>query len=407
MKKISYKTVFNPKNRLDKKGKALIYIRVIIDRAAYYMSTGISIEEKFWSKKRNELASGCPQSPEILSTLESVIQRMRSEELRCRRENEEITFEKLKSAVEPQKATKSPDFLTFCEKELVARNDVDEDTKRTQRRTLAVFKEFKKDISFQELSYDLIQRFEYFLIDRDLLPNTRNKYHRHIRTFINRATKQGLFKPEKQPYLNFNTPKSDTHKEALTLDEVRRLECFVFKPEEQDFEQVRDMFVFACYCGLRISDILRIKPSDLSETAGKITLEMIMYKVRKKSKRVILPLGELYEGKPQTILEKYLTDKSLSEFVFTSKDKVSENSIKAMANKANQLLKLVGKWAGITKHLSFHIARHSFATNTATFVDTKTLSELCGHDKLETTMNYYVHSTPERINKQLQKINWE
>jgi len=396
MKQTSFKVVFNFKNRKNKSGKFPILIRVIIKRVSYYINSGISIEERFWNQKKNQLATGCPHASEINATLDILMQKLTSRELSLIRENEEITFEKLKKVVDPEKSTKSPLFFEFALKELEIRNDIEESTKRTQRNTISVFEEVNPGIKLEEITYEMIELFEYYLIKNKKAPNTRNKFHRHIRTFINRAIKKGKFKPQNNPYYTFTMPKADTHTESLTISEIKKLADYPFEAGQEKYEQVRDMFIFGCYCGLRISDILTLTSENYIVDNNDTMLSKVMVKTQKKNKRVDLPISDLYNGIPKIIFEKYLNRKEPGDVVFAG----------IRDDDANQMIKDIARWCGLDKNLTFHVARHTFGTNTAELVDAKTLMELMGHHKLETTMRFYVHKSPERIRKQMKKINW-
>lgn len=395
MQRITFKKVFNLKNKVNKEGEAPIYIRVTIERRAYYFNTYQYLKPKLWNPKKLEVALEHPRSFEINTAIDNMINKMKNHVLLCNHEARPVSFEELRQLFEV-KVPKFTSFTKFFHSEMESRNDLEGATLVNHRRTYEVLCEFNTEIAFNDLSYELIQNFEYYLISKDLAPNTRGKYHKNIKSYINAAISKGLFARDKHPYYKFQSPKSGTNRDSLTLQEIERLENLVLEEYDKHLEPVRDMFVFSCFAGgLRISDIISLEKKHIHMEDGKMNLSKRMVKGMKRGKYVNLPLHDLYGGKPKKILEKYLQS-TISERIFPQ---LSEQYI-------NRALKELGKLAKIKAKLTFHIARHSFGTNSVEVLgDPILVKELMGHSKLDTTM-VYVHKNPGRISKQLQNIDW-
>jgi len=141
-------------------------------------------------------------------------------------------------------------------------------------------------------------------------------------------------------------------------------------------KQVRDIFLFSCYTGLAYSDIHKLKRSEITTGVdGDKWIFTRRQKTDSPTRLPILPAG-------MSILEKYAAHP-----VCLRKDRV----LPVLSNqKMNAYLKEIADCCGITKRLTFHIARHTFAT-TVTLgngLPIKTVSKMLGHNNLKTTQHY-------------------
>ena len=143
------------------------------------------------------------------------------------------------------------------------------------------------------------------------------------------------------------------------------------KPTKR-LEFIKDIFLFSCYTGMAFADIKNLKQESIIHNSdGSV---WIIYH-RQKTK-IIAKIKLLKTA--VAILEKYSTDTSL---VFP---KIPENGT------CNNSLKQVAKEAKITKHLTYHMARHTFATTItlSNGVPIETVSKMLGHKNLHTTQIY-------------------
>lgn len=135
-------------------------------------------------------------------------------------------------------------------------------------------------------------------------------------------------------------------------------------------ETVKKAFMFACYCGLRYSDITNLKWADIAKVDGTGMLKLTITQV-KTQKRIEIPL-------PQSAAS-WLPPMGEYEDVFELPTYENVN-------------KTVQKWAsvsGVEKKVTFHVARHTYATRLLTRgADLYTVSKLLGHQNLRTTQIY-------------------
>lgn len=190
-----------------------------------------------------------------------------------------------------------------------------------------------------------------------------------LRAALNEAVRSG-FIPD-NPLMKLSvaekvkTPVSQ--REYLTIDEVQKLidtDC--------RHEAVKNAFLFSCNCGLRLSDVKKLRWGDIQTDGDKWQANIIMFKTRTP---LYLPLSK---NARRWMPERETAD--ADELVF--KGMLSDHY-------GNAVLRKWAKKAGITRHVSFHVSRHTFATMMLTLgADLYTVSKLLGHTKVETTQIY-------------------
>ena len=204
---------------------------------------------------------------------------------------------------------------------------------------------------------------------RPISENTANRYLGMFSTALNNAVRQGILRnnPMKELGARERIQPKDSKKEYLTIEELRTLmETDCYRPE------VKQAFVFACFTGLRLSDMYRLSPMHIFKTPdGKG--EYIDLEMQKTEKPVIIPLSE--EAK------RWLPDPKGYDIPFFD--------IPTTQTVIGRALRKWAEAAGIEKHISFHCSRHTFGTMMLTLgADLYTTSKLMGHSNIQTTEIY-------------------
>lgn len=141
-------------------------------------------------------------------------------------------------------------------------------------------------------------------------------------------------------------------------------------------DQVRDIFIFCCFTGLAYADVKKLNRGDISVgTDGEEWVKTKRSKTDTRSNIPILPIAKV-------IVEKYKNNELLKE-----KDLV----LPVLSNqKMNAYIKEIATLAGIAKNLTFHLARHTFATTVTLTngVPIESVSKMLGHTNLKTTQHY-------------------
>ena len=174
-----------------------------------------------------------------------------------------------------------------------------------------------------------------------LSANSVVSYYGTLRTAINRAYKEGIItvNPTKEFDFASKVRQEPSRREYLTIDELKTLintEC--------RHEIVKRAFLFSCLCGLRVSDIRKLRWCDLQRSGGRVRIEITMQKTKEP---LYLPISdEALKWLPER------GEANDSDYIFPL---THEGTV-------NDTLQHWAKVAGITKHISFHAARHPSST---------------------------------------------
>ncbi len=235
------------------------------------------------------------------------------------------------------------------------------------------------DVYLKQLNYRFISDFEQFL--RNYKPKkerrtlTNNGVMKHLERFkklINLAVKLEWL--PKNPFQKFQLKFDKYDRQYLSERELKIIENTYFKNET--LEKVKDVFIVACYTGLSYIDIKNLTKNEVVKgidgnnwifTKRAKTNEVVKIPILPKAQEII----DSYKKFPETIISGMLLP------VFSNQ-------------KINSYLKEIVKACGIHKDITFHVARHTFATSVTlgNGVPIETVSKLLGHSKLTTTQIY-------------------
>jgi integrase len=235
------------------------------------------------------------------------------------------------------------------------------------------------DLYLMQLNYRFICDFEQFLRlyrnNKNVLMLANNGVMKHLmrlKKMVNLAVKLEWI--DKNPFQKFQLKFTKYDRQYLNERELELIENTHFNLER--LERVKDIFLFSCYTGLAYIDVKNLTVHEL--VLGIDNRYWIHTKREKTNELVKVPLlPKAYE-----IVKKY---KWLSEITSSKKLlPVCSNQI------TNRHLKEIAKACGIHKNVTFHVARHTFATTLmlTNGVPIETVSKLLGHTQLSTTQIY-------------------
>ncbi|MCO5947044.1 site-specific integrase [Mucilaginibacter flavidus] len=229
------------------------------------------------------------------------------------------------------------------------------------------------DIDIKLIDHNFITNYEFYLrSERKCANNSAVKYIKNFKKIIRICLASGWL--NKDPFINYKAKVKQVDRIFLNREELQAMADKVFPTER--LNQVRDIFLFCCFTGLAYADVKKLKPTEIVKG---LDGEMWIYTKRKKtdtpSRIPLLPSA-------LSLLNKYAdhplccnTDKALP---------VSTNQ------KMNAYLKEIADVCGINKILTFHIARHTFATTVtlSNGVPIESVSKMLGHTNIKTTQHY-------------------
>ena len=192
-----------------------------------------------------------------------------------------------------------------------------------------------------------------------------------FRSVLNDAVRKGYIEqnPTKLVPMVNRPKKPDTERDFLSAEELKLL---IATP--CNYKMLKQAFLFSCFTGLRKSDILSLTWSEIINDDGR---QMIYKRIQKTQRWLSVPLSEQ--------ARRWLPDR---------KTPVGEAEQRVFVPMSNASLSdNLRKWAEragiLTKHVSFHVARHTFATLELSLgVDLYTVSKLLGHTNISTTQVY-------------------
>ncbi len=235
------------------------------------------------------------------------------------------------------------------------------------------------DVYLKELDYKFLCDFENFLQEfypkkhpRAMSHNTVMKHIQRLRKVVTMA--YHLEWIDKDPFRRWKTTFEKREREFLSANELSNLETYEFPIDRLD--RVRDLFVFSCYTGISYVDIMALSLANIS--MGIDGNNWIFTKRQKTKTPIKIPLLD-----PALELIKKYANHPVTQIKGSLLPEITNE-------KLNVYLKEVAILCGIKKNLTFHMARHTFAT-TVTLnngVPIETVSKLLGHTKIATTQIY-------------------
>ena len=236
-----------------------------------------------------------------------------------------------------------------------------------------------EDFRLIYLNFSFIKDFEFFIKSyqptdhqRKMGHNTAMKHLQRLRKMVTMAYHHEWI--PKDPFVRFKSSYVKKRREFLTREELQSIEDFQSSINRLNI--VKDIFLFSCYTGLSYIDITKLTMDNIGmDFDGNQWIETERQKTKTALKIPLLnqakDILKRYQGHPKTVHSKTLLPRYSNQ-------------------KLNSYLKEIADFCGIKKHLTFHIARHTFATTITLTngVPIETVSKLLGHTKLATTQIY-------------------
>ena len=369
MNKIIYNLVYNRKKCLNKKGMALVQVEAYLGRKKKYFSTKVYLKPEQWDNKKL-LVKNHPNADALNRLIYEFVATIEKKELELWQQGKRISLELLKNALTTQENNSS--FISFFRQE-VMNSSLKDSTKRNHLSTLMLLQEFKKNITFSDLTFELISSFEYFLQLKGYHTNTIAKHMKHLKRHVNIAINKEYIEIQKYAFRKYKIKTIENKHTHLVPEELERLENLILSGRYVKLQKSLDAFLFCCYAGMRYSDFINLS----SENFVDINQETwLIYKSVKTGTEVRLPLYLLFSGKGIAILNKYRDN--LEDFFH-----LRDNS------NVNKDLIIITRLAGLSKRISFHTARHTNATLLIyNGINITTVQKLLGHKSVKTTQVY-------------------
>ena len=370
------------RHRQNKHGECPISMRITINGQREAVNTSVNVEPKLWDSKKGKIKGSTPtinSQNHLLNTLQGKATTFYTEIINAGMPvSATIIKNKLTGADEKAASLLEVVLLHNCYVKKKIGIEVTKATYtkyETLRKKLEIYiaKEYKrKDLFLKELNQRFAINFELFLkTDEKIAHNTTIKYVQFLKRIINYAIANEWINYD--PFKAFKCTFQPVIRECLSQEEINHIQAK--DCHNKRLNQVRDIFVFSCYTGLAYADVKKLLHGEIVKGIdGSLWIQTFRAKT---NTRVPIPLL------PQALalIDKYKEEVNHANgFIFP----VPSNQ------KMNAYLKEIANVCDITKRLTFHIARHSFATTVtlSNGVPIETVSKMLGHTNIKTTQIY-------------------
>lgn len=396
MKQSTFKILFYLRsNHVNKDGTSAIIVRVSIDGERQDWSTKLACEPERWDGKAGKATGRSSKSFEINNRLQDIQTILTNHFYDIQRRHGFVTAEMVRNAYMGI-TQREESLLKLYEqhledtKKLVGLSKADPTYRKYERMYRRVVEFMKKkynitDIPLREIKYQFIVDLEFFLrTEYGYSQNTTYKCMKFFKQVINKAIRAGLITVD--PFNGYKISVQRVDRGFLSEDDLKKMMEKEFASKR--LEQVRDIFVFACFSGLAYIDLANLRVDNIQKMFdGRLWIVTHRQKTNTKVTVPLLPpaikILKKYEGK-------YLDGQLLP--IITNQ-------------KLNCYLKEIADICGIEKNLTFHLARHTFAT-TMTLgkgVPIESVSKILGHTNIQTTQ-IYARITNEKISHDMENL---
>jgi site-specific recombinase XerD len=364
-------------------GLVPIYTRITINGKRIELSTNRFVELTKWSTEAGKMKGNSEEARSINSHLDMLKIKIIDAQMELIHKNTPVTAETLKNKIlgtEERQRMLIPIFQDHNNKikELVGKEYAPGTLERykTSLSHTIEFLEWKykvSDIEINKIDHAFVTDYEFFLRSvRNCANNTAVKYLKNFNKIIKLCLANHWI--DRNPFSNYKSKVKEVERVYLSEGEIQNIINKDFKTERLSL--VRDIFLFSCFTGLAYIDVKNLTKSHISiGIDGDKWIFTHRQKTETASKIPVLPVTQMiidkYADHPQAINE--------------------EKLLPILSNqKMNAYLKEIAAVCEIEKELTFHIARHTFATTVTLTngVPIESVSKMLGHKNLRTTQHY-------------------
>ena len=395
MMKSIFRVVFYLRsNYVNKEGKTSVMLRIYLNNERLSLgSTGISVKSSQWDKEKERIKGRTTEAlntnlqlDNIASGLQSIFRRIEMSDV--------VSLERIKSEFLGKKE-EIDTLMQLFEKHNgdVAKQvgvSVGKATLQKYNVCKRHFSEFlekqykRSDLKLTELTYVVIREFDLYLrTEVGQNANTATKTMKTFKTITLLGQKMGVLLHD--PFMNHRFHIEPVNRGFLTDEEILLI-------ANKDLgisrlELVRDIFIFSCFTGLAYIDVSKLTPDHIVTLGDK---QWIMTQRQKTSVETNVLLLDI----PKAIIAKY-----------GGKTYRNGKLFPMLTNqKTNSYLKEIADICGIKKNLTFHLARHTFATmSLSKGVPMESVSKMLGHTNIRTTQ-IYARITNKKIEHDMEEL---
>ncbi|WP_312208321.1 site-specific integrase [Empedobacter sp.] len=378
-------------NQEDKTGHSPLYIRLIKDRKTKFIVTGIKLKENEWDDVKQKVKRNYPNSTRMNAFLSQKIADAEAMVADNERKRGNISAKRLKEAI---KGKDIKNFFEYayerCER---VKGNVSPQTYKAYKMNIQKFEKFlgTNEIYFEDITVTVLNDYVNFMSNRLKNGSTTMHYALNILAIMFKdAIREEVISLNTYPFASVRIKKDKSTRLFLNKEQIEQLKNHKSSSSQTD-TYFRDMFIFSCYAGgLRFGDVVTLQWKNYDENEQRIRLN-----IRKTKRSHQFKVGQ----SALEILNKYKKETSESDdFIFpiiseaNFFEQSNEYQLKVIAAKntlCGQKLRRIGKELEFPFSLSFHLSRHTFATQAlANGMRIEYVSKLLDHSDIGTTQIY-------------------
>jgi site-specific recombinase XerD len=364
-------------------GNMPIYMRITVEGQSKEMTTSRHCDPKIWDQKAGKAYGKSEYLKELNNHLSTLQVKVYEARLLLIERNKPVSAEVIKNMLigKVEKSKMILEIFKYHNDQMASllNSEYAPGTLERYKTSLEHTRSFIKwkygveDFEINQLNFEFASEYEFWLKTvRKCNHNTTIKYISNLKKIVNGCIRRGWL--TRDPFLGFKMSKREVEIIPLSREEVKAIDEKIFPCGR--LGQVRDIFLFCCFTGFAHADIKKLKRSEIViGVDGEKWIFTNRQKTETSSRIPLLPQSI-------SIMEKYNNHvQCLNE----------DRLLPVLSNqKMNAYLKEIADVCNINKNLTFHIARHTFATTVtlSNGVPIETVSKMLGHKNLRTTQHY-------------------
>ena len=390
------------KSRLNQSGKCSIRCRITYNQERYEFATGFFINPNHWYSKLQIVKPPDEENTTVNTQLSLIKNKINQAFLFLQMKGLDFDVDDIYTIYKGEKPKKEKGVLEAYTEynkkiEKLIGKDIEQVTYDKYVESFNHLADFIKfnfksnDIKLKDVKSNFLDDYDYYLKTQKgknkqgLKQSTINKAIQRFRKTLKYAISEGYL--AKDPFIMHTSKKVKSNVVFLTKEELSALEMHQFKTAR--IQNIKELFLFCCYTGLAFKEMSLLKKSDIiTGFDDRLWLVVKRSKTDRDYKVPLLPLA-------QKIIQNYNDENS--ELVFP----------KITNQKFNEYLKEIAEVLNISKNLTHHIARKTFASTVLLNNDVpmEIVSELLGHSKMSTTQEHYGKIVQKKVSEAIDNLS--
>jgi site-specific recombinase XerD len=374
---------FVKRTKTNPNGLLPIFFRVTVDGARIEFSTKRYTHPDKWSVEGNRVKGTSAEAKATNSYLDTLKAKIYDYQQQLIREDELVNVENMRNKIlgvdkrsymlVPIFQQHNNEIKALIGKEYAPATLIRYETSLKHTVDFMKWKYKVSDMDIRKIDHEFITGYEFYLKTVcNCCQNTTSKYIKNFGKIIRICLANGWIL--KNPFINYKSKIVEVERAFLSQEEIQTMFHKTFITDR--LNQVKDIFLFSCFTGLAYADVKKLSRRNIGiGVDGERWIFINRTKTDTRSNIPLLPIAE-------TILEKYKDHPQVVN---------QEKLLPMLSNqKMNGYLKEIADLCGINKELTFHIARHTFATTVtlSNGVPIESVSKMLGHKNIKTTQHY-------------------